>query len=67
MYLLLVQTRVLEDLLHRGEGLLEEVHVEFFELRTGEGHAEVNALVDRLDLLRKMSMIWGEVEWGGVS
>ena len=58
--LLLVHVRVLQHLLHGGHGLLEEVHVQLFELGTRERDAEVDALVDGLDL---SLLLWRDNEW----
>ena len=41
----------MEDLFDRGKSLLEQIHVEFLEFGSRERHAEVNALVNRLDLV----------------
>ena len=46
----LLHLGVLQHLLHRQQRLLEQIRVELLELRPGEGHAEIDALVHRLNL-----------------
>merc|ERR1719379_1543050 len=46
----LLQARVVHDVLHRPEGLLEEVAAELLEARAGQGLGEVLAVEESLDL-----------------
>ena len=46
----LLHLRVVHDLLHGGEGLLEEINAELLEARAGEGLREVHAVEEALDL-----------------
>merc|ERR1719333_33004 len=48
--LTLGQTAVVHHVLHRSEGLLEEVHVKLLETRAGQSLGEVDAIVEGLDL-----------------
>mmetsp|Transcript_65145 Transcript_65145/g.169278 ORF Transcript_65145/g.169278 Transcript_65145/m.169278 type:complete len:661 (-) Transcript_65145:54-2036(-) len=46
----LLQAGVLHNLLHRAQGVLEEVVVDLLEARPGQGLREVDAIEERLDL-----------------
>ncbi len=50
VYLVLLDTSVLEDLFDGLHGLAEQAHVELFELHAGEGIREVVAALEALDL-----------------
>mmetsp|Transcript_43165 Transcript_43165/g.90365 ORF Transcript_43165/g.90365 Transcript_43165/m.90365 type:complete len:339 (+) Transcript_43165:900-1916(+) len=48
--LILLQRRILENLLNRAKGLLEEIHAKLLELRTSNGLRQVRSIEERLDL-----------------
>merc|ERR1719395_262857 len=54
VHLRLLQAGVVHDVLHRAEGLLEEVRVQLLEARARQGLREVNAVEERLDLQARL-------------